>query len=72
MAARGRSLPGQGRSASAGFPRPHHPLEAAAAGAAWAGPVPAADRAEVSARAAQARWAGDQGEAREAEAATAV
>lgn len=43
-----------------------------AAGAAWAGPVPGADLAEVSARAAQARWAGDLGEAREAEAATAV
>lgn len=43
-----------------------------AAGVAWAGPVPAADRAEVSAQAAQARWAGDRGEAHEVEAATAV
>ena len=70
--ARGRSRPGPGRSASAGFPRPHHPLGAAAAVSAWAGPEPAAGPAEVSARAAQARWAGGRGEVREAEAAKAV
>lgn len=70
--ARGWSRPGPEPSGSAGFPRPHHPLLAAAAVVAWAGPAPAAGPAVVSVRAAQARWAGGRGEAREAEAATAV